>query len=93
MEVFGGVLVLGRIAATNMPALETDAQVYPCISDFQAVLAAACAGGDLAYLVKMCTLCSQSMCPFLLPAAAKVKGNFVGTPHTPAKDFVLCTPT
>jgi hypothetical protein len=51
VEVFGGVLVLGRIAATNMPAFETDTQVYPCISDFQAVLAAVCAGSDLSYLV------------------------------------------
>jgi hypothetical protein len=60
VEVFGGVLVLGRIAAANVPAFETEAQVYPCISGFQAVLAAVCAGGDLSYLVKMCTLCSQS---------------------------------
>jgi hypothetical protein len=29
VEVFGGVLVLGRIAAANIPAFETEAQVYP----------------------------------------------------------------
>src|SRR5229473_7381493 len=29
VEVFGGVLVLGRIAAAHMPAFETEAQVYP----------------------------------------------------------------
>jgi len=29
VEVFGGVLVLGRIAAANMPTFETEAQVYP----------------------------------------------------------------
>jgi len=51
VEVFGGMLVLRRIAATNMPAFETDTQVYPCISDFQAILAAVCAGGDPSYLV------------------------------------------
>lgn len=56
MEVFGGVFILGRIAAANMPAFKAEAQVYPCISDFQAVLAAVCARGDLSYLVKMCAL-------------------------------------
>jgi len=59
VEVFGGVLILGRIAATNMPAFETETQMYPCISDFQAVFAAICAGGDLSYLVKMCASISQ----------------------------------
>jgi hypothetical protein len=28
----------------------------------------------------------------LPPAAAKVKGDFSGTPRTPAEDEVLCTP-
>ena len=51
VEVFGGVLVLGIITAANMPAFETDTQVDPCISDFQAILAAVGAGGDLSYLV------------------------------------------
>src|SRR5207247_4692332 len=34
VKVFGGMLVLGRIAAANMPAFETEAQVYPRISGF-----------------------------------------------------------
>ncbi len=75
VEVFGGVLVLGRIAATNVSTFEADAQVYLCISGFQAVLAAVRAWGNLLYLVKMCTLCSQSVFPFLLPAAAIVIGG------------------
>src|SRR5438046_3572642 len=29
---------------------------------------------------------------FVPPAAAKEKKELVGTPHTPAKDCVLCTP-
>src|SRR5947209_17850642 len=81
MEVLGGVPVLGRIAATNMPTFEAETKVYPCISGSQAVLATFCAGRNLAYLIKMCTLCSQSMFPFWLPAAAKLKGNFRETPN------------
>ena len=61
-----------------MPAFETYTQVYPRVSCFQTVFTAVCAGCDLSYLVKMCTLCSQSMFPFLLPAAANDVGNFVG---------------
>ena len=60
MEVFGGVLVLGIITAANMPTFETEAQVYPRVSDSQTILTAIGAGGDLSYLVKMCTLGSQS---------------------------------
>jgi hypothetical protein len=59
VEVLGGVLVLGRIAAANMPAFETEAQVYPRVSDFQTILTTICAGCDWSYLVKMCALCSQ----------------------------------
>ena len=83
VEVFGGVLVFRRIAAANMPAFETEAQVYPRVPDSQTILAAIRAGRDWSYLVKMCTLCSQGLFPFLLPAAAKVKkGGFCGdTPH------------
>ena len=61
MEVFGGVLILGRIAAANMPALEAKAQVYPCITDFQTIFTTIRAGRDLVYMVKMCTLFSQCL--------------------------------
>jgi len=59
MEVLGGMLVLRRIATANMPAFETEAQVYPRISGFQTILTAIRTGCDSSYLVKMCTLCSQ----------------------------------
>ena len=59
VEVFGGMLVLGRITAANMPTFETEAQVYPRISDSQTILTPIRTGCDLSYLVKMCTLCSQ----------------------------------
>jgi len=51
VEMFGGVLVLGRIAAADMPAFETEAQVYPRIPDSQTILTAIRAGCNLSYLV------------------------------------------
>jgi hypothetical protein len=51
MEVLGGMLVLRRIATANMPAFETEAQVYPRIPQSQTILAAIRAGCNLSYLV------------------------------------------
>jgi hypothetical protein len=34
VKVFGGVLILGIIAAANMPAFEAEAQVHPRIPNF-----------------------------------------------------------
>lgn len=56
MEVFRGMLILGRIAAANMPAFKAQAQVYPGIPDFQTILTPIRAGRDLPDMVKMCTL-------------------------------------
>jgi hypothetical protein len=64
VEVFGGMLVFRRIAAANMPAFETEAQVYPRVPDSQTILAAIRAGRDWSYLVKMCTLFSHRKYPF-----------------------------
>ena len=55
MEVFGGVLVLGRVAAADMPTLEADAQMHPGIANFQAILTSIRAGRDVSYRIKMCT--------------------------------------
>lgn len=51
-----GVLVFGRVAATHVPACETQSKVYPLVPDFQAVLAARCTWSDLADLIEMCAL-------------------------------------
>jgi hypothetical protein len=59
VEMLSGVLVLGRIAAANMPTFEAEAQVYPCVPDSQTILTTICARRDWSYLVKMCTLCSH----------------------------------
>jgi hypothetical protein len=64
VKMFGGVLIFRIVAATDMPAFETDTQVNPCVSDLQAILAAICAGRDWSYVVKMCTLRGQFLLPF-----------------------------
>jgi hypothetical protein len=55
MKMFGGVLVLGGIAAAHMPTLEAQAQVYPGISSFQTILTTIRAGCDVLYLIEMRT--------------------------------------
>src|SRR5690349_19478293 len=62
VEMFGGMLVLGGIAAAHMPALEAQAQVYPSISNFQTILTTIRAGRDVAYFVEMRTLyCHENL--------------------------------
>lgn len=39
MEVLGGVLVFRRVAATDMAALQAQAQVHPTVTHFQAFFA------------------------------------------------------
>jgi hypothetical protein len=50
-EMLGGVLVLGTIAASDVAAEATEAQVNPRVSHLQAFLAAICFGFDIANLV------------------------------------------
>jgi len=47
MEVFGGVFVLGRIAAAHVAANQAFPQMDPGIAHLQAFLAALAAGFDL----------------------------------------------
>jgi hypothetical protein len=47
MEVFGGVLVLGRIAAADVTAAQTQPEMHPDIAELDAVFAdAGLSGGD-----------------------------------------------
>ena len=39
MEMLGGMRILRLVAAADMPAFKADAQVYPGVADFQAILA------------------------------------------------------
>jgi hypothetical protein len=59
VEMPGGVRILRIVTATDMPAFETEAQVYPCIPDSQTILTAIRTGCHLSYVVEMGTLCRQ----------------------------------
>jgi len=56
MEMFGSVLVFRRVAAANMPANKAFAQVYPRVTNFQAILAAISTGCDIPDLIEMRTI-------------------------------------
>ena len=63
----GGVLILRIVTATDMSTGETEAQVHPGITDFQAVLAPIGAWRDFTYLVEVATLlCHVCMFSFLI---------------------------
>ena len=66
MEVFGGVLVLGRIAATHMAANEAKPEMDPLISGFEALLAAAGVRLHIPNLVQVLTLFHVFAFPDLL---------------------------
>jgi hypothetical protein len=55
VKVFGGVLVLGRIAATDVAATEAQAQVDPFITHLQAFFAAVSMRFDVANLIDVGT--------------------------------------
>jgi hypothetical protein len=54
LEVFGGMLVLGRVATAHMFATETQAQVNPAIAGLNAVLADMFVGFFDLDLVQVC---------------------------------------
>ena len=59
MKVFGGVLVLGGVAATDMSTDQAQAQMDPSVSHFQAFFATVFAGCPKLDLVQMCALFSH----------------------------------
>src|SRR5712692_2690531 len=66
VEMPGGVLILRIVTAPDMSTGETEAQVHPGITDFQAVLAPIGARRDVTYLVEVATLlCHVFMLSFL----------------------------
>jgi len=56
MKMFGGVFVLGRIAATHVAALRAHAQVDPCVAGFDALFA------DVRVSADVFDLCEMSAC-------------------------------
>jgi hypothetical protein len=53
VEVFGGVLILGRVAAAHMATHETHSQVNPAVAHLQALLAPFGVGMDIVNLIEM----------------------------------------
>ena len=83
MKMFGGVLILRIVTATDMSTGETEAQVYPGISNFQTVLTSIGARCDFLYLIKMRT----SLCHVLfLPDACVRLGPALILPPRDAGD-------
>src|SRR5437870_9919695 len=64
VEMPGSVLILRIVTAAHMSTGETEAQVYPGISNFQTVLTSIGARCDFLYLIKMRTsLCHVLFLP------------------------------
>jgi len=56
-KMFRGVLVLGRVAAPDVPAGQAHPQMDPAVFHFQTLLAAGGARFDIADLVEMGAVC------------------------------------
>jgi hypothetical protein len=65
VEMLCSMFVFRGITAAHMSTGETEAQVYPTVTYFQAILAAACARYDIPYLVEMRTLFGHQPISFL----------------------------
>jgi hypothetical protein len=94
VEMPGGMFILRLVAAADVPAFKTDAQVYPGVADFQAILAPIRAWCNLTYLVKMTTLfCHCARFPFSLSSmTSRVMTRMAGSPNTFAR-LLLGIPT
>jgi hypothetical protein len=56
MEMFGRVLILRRIATSDVPAGQAQAQMYPGIANLDAVFADVFVRGSDLYLIQMLAL-------------------------------------
>ena len=66
MKMFGRMLILRRVAATDMPTLKAETQMHPGIPYFQAILASIGAWGYVSNLVEVCTLLCHIYLLYLL---------------------------
>jgi hypothetical protein len=95
VKVFCSVLVLGRVAAADVPANKTQAQVHPRISHFEALFTNMFVGLLDFDLVKMRALIRHIPSPVLLPTFTKqcslqIANHFrVIKPTTLKRDQVL----
>jgi len=65
VEMLGGMFVFRGIAAAHMSTDQTEAQVDPAVTYFQAILAALCARCDISYLAEMRTMFCHQWFPSL----------------------------
>src|SRR5205823_5760088 len=63
MEMLGGMLILGRIAAAHVAAGQAQAQVHPSVAHFQTLLASARVRLDFANLIGMRACCHFYLLP------------------------------
>jgi hypothetical protein len=75
MEVFGGVLIPGRIAAAYVAAVHAEAKMYPGIAAFQALFAAARMRLHVVNLVQMRAFSHCLMITIGLQLALKPPGH------------------
>jgi sulfur relay (sulfurtransferase) DsrC/TusE family protein len=66
MEMLGGVLVLGIVAATDMTAYQADAQMYPAVAHAKAFFAAFGIACAWRYLVKMLAVIAHEYSAWLI---------------------------
>jgi hypothetical protein len=86
VEMLGGVLILRIVAAAHMSTRETDAQVYPGISNFQTVLTAIGARCDVLYLIKMRTALCHVL--FLSDACVRLGPALILPPRDAGDNFL-----
>jgi hypothetical protein len=85
-RMLGGVkmfcgMPMGRIvAASNVPANQADAQVYPTTADTQAIFTALCAGCDAVNLIQMGTVFRHDL-PGVRKPVASFKALRLGHSH------------
>jgi len=81
VKMFGGMFILGRIAAAHMTAFATQAQVHPGITHFQALLAALSVWLHVLELAEVRTFfahrCPNRPVRQLLPADPRAEKQFL----------------
>lgn len=63
MEVLSSVLVLGRVATSDVPALQAHAQMYPGVAGLYAILADVLVGFRELDLIQMSTCSAHNAAP------------------------------
>ena len=90
VEMPGSVLILRIVTAAHMSTGETEAQVYPGISNFQTVLTSLSARCDFLYLIKMRTYLCHVL--FLPDACVRLGPPLILPPRDAGDNFLWSEP-